>query len=137
MDGTFDRIIASPLLRTRQTVTYVWGEHAGLPTVEYDERLAEYKVGTYAGKSREGVTADMLVSADGAENVEAFAARVFSLLDELRQRPEQRVLLVSHAGVGHLIIARSRGMDLHQFYSLHEIPNATVVPLPALDELGD
>ena len=128
--GSFDRIIASPLLRTRQTVTYFWGEHPGLPTVEYDARLAEYRVGSYTGKSRDGVTADMLVNADGAEDVDAFEARIFSLLDELEQRPERRVLLVSHAGVGHLVIAKQRGMDLREFYSLHEIPNATVMRLP-------
>lgn len=130
LDGGFDRIIASPLLRTRQTATYFWGAHPGLPAVEYDPRLAEYRVGTYAGRSREGVTAEMLVNADGAEDVEAFAARIFSLLDELKERPERRVLLVSHAGVGHLIIAKARGMNLRDFYSLHEVPNATVIRLP-------
>lgn len=131
-EGGFDRIIASPLLRTRQTATYFWGAHPGLPAVEYDPRLAEYRVGTYAGKSRDGVTADMLVNAEGAEDVNAFEARIVSLLDELQARPERRVLLVSHAGVGHLIIAKARGMDLRDFYSLHEVPNATVIPLPVV-----
>lgn len=128
--GTFDRIIASPLLRTRQTAAYFCAEHPEWPAVEFDERLAEYRVGTFAGRSREGVTAEMLVHAEGAEDVDEFAGRIFAVLDELKARPERRVLLISHAGVGHLILARERGMDLHDFYSLHEFPNATVMRLP-------
>jgi broad specificity phosphatase PhoE len=129
-DGQLDRIIVSPLPRAQHTAEIFVEGRSEFPPLETDARLTEYEVGSYGGRSRAGVTSRMLIQAEGAEDVQACCDRVFSLLRELQAGKARRVMLVSHSGVGHIILSKLRGLPLEEFHSLNEFPNATVVRLP-------
>ena len=125
----FNRIIASRLNRTRQTAEVVAKVIGFDPSrIEYDDRIVEYDMGSLTGTPIRKVTSDELVSAEGAEEVVHFQARVVSFLKEHKDLPED-ILLVSHAGVGRIIECTKQGLDPRTFYDLPPYPNAHAVEL--------
>lgn len=123
----FDRIIASPLLRTKQTAEII-AEGIGFPLerITYEPRLTEYDMGDLTGTPLHAITSRELTSAPHAEDATAFQKRVQSALDDLQQ-VAGNTLIVSHAGVGRMIEATKRGMDPTEFYSIDAYPNARLV----------
>jgi len=125
----FDRIIASKLIRTRQTAEIVAEVIAFDPTkIEYDDRILEYDMGSLTGTPNRKVTSLELISAEGAEDVKRFQDRVVSFLQDYKDSP-QNILLVSHAGVGRIIECSKNGLDPTTFYDLASYPNAHAVEL--------
>lgn len=102
-----DLIIASPMLRARQTAQ-ASADRLGM-TVEVDDRLIEQDYGIYEGADRytPGFLANKRQFASrypGGESMFQVAARVYSLLEDLKVRyPGKNILLVCHGGICRVI----------------------------------
>lgn len=100
-----DRILCSPLSRAADTARCI-ADVTGLPlTVE--PRLMEQNFGRFEGTPRDGAEfstakANFVESFEGGESMLRVAARIYTLLDELRDRPET-CLLVAHNGIARVV----------------------------------
>ena len=123
-------IIASPLLRARQTAQAV-SDAIGVP-VEIDRRLIELDFGIFEGKSRKDPSfaytrTQFPTRYPGGESAFQMAHRVYSCLEDVKQKYAGRtVLLVCHGGVCRMV--RSYFMDLtNDEYSYYYAGNAELV----------
>ena len=123
-------IIASPLLRARQTAQAV-SDAIGVP-VEIDRRLIELDFGIFEGKSRTDPSfaytrTQFPTRYPGGESAFQMAHRVYSCLEDVKQKNAGRtVLLVCHGGVCRMV--RSYFMDLtNDEYSYYYAGNAELV----------
>ena len=123
-------IIASPLLRARQTAQAV-SDAIGVP-IQIDDRLIEMDFGTFEGTSRFGeefqwIRAQMSTRFPGGESGFDVAYRVYSLLYEIREKyADKTVLLVCHNCVSRAV--RSFFMNLStEEYGNYQAPNAQLV----------
>ena len=107
-------IVASPLSRAIETAEIVRRARGIGSGVEIDDRATEFDVGAASGTPTRQMTAIDMVGAYGAEQPDAFAARVRSLLGDLSRR-EGVGLLVSHAGVGRMIHTLLQGRPPAEF----------------------
>jgi broad specificity phosphatase PhoE len=121
------KIVASPLARTQETAAII-AAALGITGIVTDDRLAEYDMGALTGTPNKAVSSQELISAEGAENTEAFQNRVLSALRDYSQS-EKTTLLVSHAGVGRIIEASKQGVHADSFYDIPSYPNARPVML--------
>lgn len=102
-----DLIIASPMIRARQTAGAV-AEKCGVPVI-VDPRLIEQNYGIFEGVDRfdPGFLANKRQFAykyPGGESMMQVAYRVYSLLEDVkRQYQGKNVLLVCHGGVCRVI----------------------------------
>lgn len=111
------RLVASPLVRTRQTAAVV-SAATGLP-VEFDARLAEIACGVWEGRLRSEITdidpnapmGEWIFSAPGGETFEDVMDRATSWLADLPPEPERRVIAVSHGVWGRLARGAYAGLD--------------------------
>ncbi len=100
-----DCILCSPLSRAADTARCIAAE-TGLPlTVE--PRLMEQNFGRFEGTPRDGAEfstakANFVESFGGGESMLRVAARIYTLLDELRGRNET-CLLVAHNGIARVV----------------------------------
>lgn len=122
----FDRVICSPLTRTRQTCDIIYN---GDKSIEYDSRVIERDFGEFEGFSRSqfdfkaycnAYSSPKLITAESIADVEE---RVRDLLEELNKKPKDNVLIVSHGGVGCVLLGFLKGIPENGDYSLYEIPN--------------
>ena len=123
-------IIASPLLRARQTAQAV-SDAIGVP-VQIDERLMELNFGVFEGKSRfdpdfRHIRAQFPTRYPGGESAFDLAHRVYGCLEDVqREHGGKTVLLVCHGGVCRMI--RSWFQDLgNDEYSGYFASNAELV----------
>ena len=123
-------IIASPLLRARQTAQAV-SDAIGVP-VEIDQRLIELDFGIFEGKSRKDpgfayTRTQFPTRYPGGESAFQMAHRVYSCLEDVKQKyAGKTVLLVCHGGVCRMV--RSYFMDLtNDEYSNYYADNAALV----------
>lgn len=101
-----DVVYCSPMRRTRQTLHYL--DMGSIPAI-FDDRLIERDCGamTYQDvdpKFDEKVYHNFFAK-DNA-NMESYShmsARVFSLLDEIKQSKNERVLIITHGVVANII----------------------------------
>ncbi|MFN3751428.1 MAG: histidine phosphatase family protein [Thiobacillus sp.] len=132
-------VVSSPLLRCREFAATLAGRH-GLP-VRYDDRLKEIGFGVWEGRSAAEIEAGSpgaltRFKADplnarpaGAEPLADFHARVAAALDELlAQHAGQHVLLVGHAGVMRMALARALHIPLEHAYRI-EVATASFTRL--------
>ena len=125
-----DVIIASPLLRARQTAETV-AAALGLP-VAVDERLHEQRYGIFEGKDRGDPaflanTRQFVTRYPGGESMFDLAYRVYDLLHEIKVTyPDKNVLLVCHGGVFRVIHTYFYDMS-NDAYFHHSAPNAELV----------
>jgi probable phosphoglycerate mutase len=102
-----DLIIASPLLRARQTAAAV-AEACGVE-VQLDERLMEQDYGIYEGEDRfnPGFLANKRCFAcryPGGESMMQLAARVYAVIEDVKRlHGDKNVLLVCHNGICRVI----------------------------------
>ena len=128
----FDRVICSPLTRTRQTCDIIYN---GDKPVEYDERIIERDFGEFEGFTRTQFDFKAYCNAFSspkllyAEPIPAVQDRVYNLLDELKRKPNENVLIVSHGGVGCLAVSYFKGIPENGDYSVYEIPNGKPLTL--------
>lgn len=104
-----DLIVASPLLRTRETAV-IFAEALGYPidTIEYNDLLLEVQVGELEGTSfsafaKDNTYAD-LGKFKGAETIEKLQKRAAKALAYLKSRPEETILVVSHSCFGRAFV---------------------------------
>lgn len=99
-----DLIISSPLKRAIQTAEII-NDSRNIPMI-IDERIAERNFGVYEG--RDVTTFDFNEfwsfkypkDFEGAETLDTFFKRVYTFLDELKEKYKyKRILLVTHGGV--------------------------------------
>lgn len=100
---TFDKVYTSPLSRARKLAT-----HCGWPEAECDDRLKEMFMGEWEMRRYDEIDDPALQEwyddymnkpTKGGESLPMLYARVSQFLDELRQKPYERVCIFSHAGV--------------------------------------
>jgi broad specificity phosphatase PhoE len=111
----FDAVYASDLARAVETARIVAEPH-GLE-VRTDPRIREFDFGEWEGLTwpeiterwpelrAQGATAAKLYRPHGGETFEAVCARARAFLDDLRGTPYEHVLVVTHAGALHGILA--------------------------------
>ena len=121
----FDRVICSPLKRAIQTCKIIF---AGKVNMEIDDRLIERDFGEFEGLPRSQFNFKEFNNAntqnfEHAETLQQVEERVFSLLDELRKRPKQNILIVSHGGLGCVFASYFKGYPPNGDYSLYELPH--------------
>lgn len=136
-----DRILASPLGRTRETTALVREAlaEAGRPVPEalWEPALKERSMGRHEGLTLEEIAAAEPAEhasrlADpwhyrppGGENYPDLLARVGPLLDRLRAQADGRVLLVSHGTLGRVLLG-----------ALLRLERAAILRLAIPNELG-
>lgn len=137
------RIIASPLMRGRETAAAV-AEALGLPetSISYDERLRELNLGVFNGKpAREyedsfaNIDEFLAKSPEGGESWSDIRGRLGELLYEIeRTYQNEGVLIVTHGSPLRMLSAVSRGLTiqefLHDWQAARDPLNAEVRELP-------
>lgn len=99
-----EQIVASDLIRTRQTALIMSGVLGGIP-LETEPLLNERHLGEWNRKPI-AENEDMLkkgVTPPGGESEEAFSTRIAKALERLRPRFARKTLLVSSRGVGRIV----------------------------------
>lgn len=98
------RIVASDLIRTRQTALIMSGVLGGIP-VETEPLLNERHLGEWNGKpiaENEALLAKG-VTPPGGESEQQFTERITRALEKLRAGFAQKTLVVSSRGVGRIV----------------------------------
>lgn len=149
----FDRIIASPLLRARETARAVAGDR----TVELDARLAEMNYGRW-----EGLTYAQIDAADasyrarweadpaglrcpGGESGEDVARRARALLENVlawaapTSEGQQIVLAVAHSSFNRVLLCVAMGVPVRDYRRrfAQGQANLTVIRWPSGARVGD
>jgi probable phosphoglycerate mutase len=136
--GGIDRIVSSPLLRTRQTAMAV-AEAIGLP-VEVDDGFAECAFGEWDGYTFAEVRdrwpthlEEWLASTDvappGGESFAACRERVVAARAGLVERyPGERVLVVAHVTPIKVLVSEAVGAPLTSLYRM-ELPPCSISTL--------
>jgi broad specificity phosphatase PhoE len=133
--GKIDTVYASDLIRAWETAQII-AKRCSL-TVQSEPRLRELKFGVLEGLTFDEAQAQYpeMIAAwlddfnrppEGAEMIDAFNARVVSLLDDLKQKhDEQVVLLVAHGGPLSEILRVVLGLSREKRWYL-EMENASL-----------
>lgn len=115
-----DRVLCSPLSRARETAE-ILTKGTGLE-IKIEPRLIEQNFGSFEGMDR-GTPAFLAAKKEpachfpGGESSFQTAARVYSLLDELKaEGSSETVLLVCHGAVMRIIETYFRDMPMDEFY---------------------
>ncbi len=125
-DKKFDRIICSPLLRTKQTCEIIY---KGDKPIEFDNRVIERDFGEFEGLTRKEFdflgfwNAKSNTKFQKAESLKDVKKRVFPLLDELKKAPDKDYLIVSHGGVGCVLASYFKGVPADGNYLSFEFPH--------------
>ena len=150
----FVEIVASPLLRARQTAAPT-AEAAGLP-VSTDEGLVEIAYGEWDGRREAEVERDDgarfhawaahpgRVAPPGGESGADIAARALAAIERIRARHKSgKVLVVSHKATLRVIVCALIGLDVDNFRSriAQKVCAVSIIDFkstgPLLQVLGD
>ena len=129
-----DRIICSPLERSRKSAEYIAADIGfDRKKIIIDPRITEYDMGSLTGTPMPKTATEIIAPSD-AENAQAFQRRVMSVLHEAAALPGN-TLVVSHAGVAKVIEATRLHHSPHIFHDLDGYPHGKVVELGFLAEV--
>lgn len=125
-DVKIDNIIVSPLTRTKQTASYIIDITKVQPI--YDERLIERCFGDYEGTENKGepklklfLDYEMNLSDENVESIQDLFKRVYSYLDELKEKyHDKSVVLVTHGAVSIPIECYFKGLPTPANYDTLE-----------------
>ncbi len=101
--------------------------------IKYDDRVIERDFGEFEGLTRTEFdfkgfwNANSNQKYERAESLEAVKTRVFDLLDELRNTPDENVLIVSHGGVGVVLMSYFKGVPQDGDYLKFELGNGKLI----------
>lgn len=125
-----DEILYSPLSRAAETARHI-SEQTGIP-MRAEERLREQNFGKYEGTARNGAEfqaakAEFINSYGGGESMMRLAQRIYNLLDDILNEPEEKnYLLVAHNGIARIV--RSYFIDMtNEEFAAFGIRNCEVV----------
>ncbi len=122
----FKKVFCSPLLRARQTCDIIY---KGNNPIIIDERIIERDFGEFEGLTRSEFDFLGFWNINSkqkfklAESIKEVEKRVFNFLDELKQHPNDDILIVSHGGVGCILMSYFKGIPNDGNYLSFEIPN--------------
>lgn len=123
------RVVSSPLKRTTETTRIITQEIVfPFADVVFDERVAEYDLGATTGKPVREITAEEIVTAEGAEEPATFLERIKDALDEYSAM-EGNTLIVSHGGVSRMIKCYQESGDINSFPNTPNYKNADLIKL--------
>lgn len=128
----FDRVLCSPLSRAIQTCKLIY---KGDKKIEVDDRIIERNFGEFEGKTGKQFDFKLYFNANYSpksttvESIESMKNRLMSLLDELKEKPDDNVLIVSHGGVGYILLSFFRPLPENGDYSSFDIPNGKPLEL--------
>ncbi|MBR3001956.1 MAG: histidine phosphatase family protein [Clostridia bacterium] len=103
-DMNFDVIYCSPMMRAKHTCEII--NINNVPVI-YDDRLKERTLGFYDGKNlkEEGISESAFYdyfyknNTENFEELPALFKRVHTLLDEIKQKEYNNILIVAHGGI--------------------------------------
>jgi broad specificity phosphatase PhoE len=111
-------IVASPLVRCRETAEILKANNPGLGPVNFDERLVEKHWGIWEGRNLHEMEAELGDDAhrgdyrpEGGESRQDMLPRISDALAELANDPAPRIV-VTHRGVIRAVYALATGWDL-------------------------
>jgi alpha-ribazole phosphatase len=119
---TFDKVYASPSKRCKTLA-----EQFNLGKVEISELLLEMNFGDWEGKNWNDINQEELnawmidfvnVKATNGENLIELYDRLTKFLNELSKQSDERVLIVTHAGIIRCIWAFTLGSPLNNIFKL-------------------
>lgn len=115
-----DLILTSPLSRAYKTALTI-SEITGIP-LQIEPRLMEQNFGVYESTPRDSAEfheakKNFCDRFKTGESMLQVAARIFSLLDEIRKDADHTVLLVAHNGIARHIEAYFHSMSNEEFSS--------------------
>ena len=122
--GSVDRVITSPLTRTRQTASAL-DCAAG---VEIDDRFIELDYGEFDGRAVGDVSAEMWETwrsdstfrLPGGESLDELKSRVWPALDDLREpASSSTIVVVSHMTPIKAAVQWALGVDVEISWNLH------------------
>jgi probable phosphoglycerate mutase len=138
-----DRVLASDLLRTRETTDLLL-ESIGDRPVSFESAWRERGLGVYQGLSYADVedrfptyglseTAYRAVEAtpEGGESFRDVASRVVGRFDELDEFGDETVLVVTHGGPLCILLGHAKGLDLTASLVNHHPDNCAVTEFAA------
>lgn len=102
-----DQILCSPLSRAADTARHI-SEETGIP-MKTDDRLREQHFGCFEATARNGedfrqAKKQFVNSFENGESMLRLAQRIYNLLDEIKNDPEQKTyLLVAHNGIARAV----------------------------------
>lgn len=114
-----DEIICSPLVRASATAMHI-SEMTGIP-MRVEPRLKEQNFGKYEGTPRnrqdfQRAKERFADSYEGGESMIRFCGRIYSLLDDIREKADGKVyLLVAHNGVARAVQSYFTDMTNEEF----------------------
>lgn len=117
----FDLVFCSPLVRARQTVAAIVG--SSIIPIIYDERLTERSFGDLEEQSVDrpdgkACRYSFAVKYPNGESNLQVAARIYSFLDEIKEKySDKNILIVSHGSVCRIIRTYFLDMTDEEFYS--------------------
>lgn len=134
----FDLIVSSPRERALETAKNI-AEQVGYPVekIQVIDELKERMFGELDGKENidlgpiHGKDETHVDRFEGVESMADFERRVTNILAELKKRPEETILIVSHAAFGRALKRAVAGVkyDKNAVTSFELIPNAKIVKL--------
>ena len=104
-----DEILCSPLSRAADTAKHI-AEITGVP-LRVEQRLKEQNFGKYESTPKQNFIYDF----DGGETMLQMAARIYSLLDELKEQTDKTYLLVAHNGISRIVQSYFYNMSNEEF----------------------
>ena len=133
-DQTLDRVVASPLLRARQTAEIVLGDQA--QRLNFDPGLKEISHGAWEGRlaseireaypelQRAWREAPHTVRLPGGESLREVQVRAWEALTRACKGlgEEETLLVVSHDGVNRAILCQVLGLPLARVWSFRQAP---------------
>ena len=125
-----DEILYSPLVRAKDTALYI-SEITGIPA-RGEPRLKEQNFGKYESTPRNGdefklAKTHFIDSYEGGENMLKFIHRIYGLLDELKEKSENKTyILVAHNGISRAIHSYFNDMT-NEEYAAFGIKNCEIV----------
>jgi len=130
-----DLIVSSPMSRALQSA-HIVAEHIGYPTdkILILEGLRERNLGEVEGKNyteapQHNGNYEDAENVPGVEPIEALLARVQDVIDQLRSRPEQHILIVAHNGCGRMLKVALAGKPAMSMYDQPRTDNAIIYKL--------
>lgn len=120
-----DLIVSSPMRRTRKTAEIVARDIGYAGDIAFEPMLIERDFGSATNLPKKEAFALLdNGAATGVETVEAFGERARRALAWLRERPEQHILVVSHAAFGQMLGTLANGGKPENFLSFNNLMNA-------------
>ncbi len=123
----FSKVYSSPLIRALETAEILTDKD-----IIIDNRLIERSNGELEGKLKSETPKDIRFNDPeenrfGIENVKLVEKRVDDFFDEvIDEESDEKILLVTHAGVGMYLIAYFEGKPKNKDYSKYKLNNCEI-----------